>query len=48
MPFGSVSSLSDANSFVFFGDTLDAVAWIIGVSLRGWNEVANLIGTRDG
>jgi len=32
--------------FVLFGDTLDAVAWIIGVSVRGWNEMANLIGTR--
>jgi hypothetical protein len=32
--------------FVFFGDALDAVAGIVGVSVRGGNEMANFIGTR--
>jgi hypothetical protein len=32
--------------FVLFGDTLDAVAWIAGISVRGGNEMANFIGTR--
>jgi hypothetical protein len=35
------------DSFVFFDDTFDAVAWIIGVLVRGWNQMSNLVGTED-
>jgi hypothetical protein len=33
--------------FVLFGDALDAVARIVGISVRGRNEMANFIGTKD-
>jgi hypothetical protein len=32
---------------VLFGDALDAVARIVGISVRGRNEMANFIGTKD-
>jgi hypothetical protein len=32
--------------FVLFGDALDAVARIIGISVRSGNEMADFIGTR--
>ena len=34
-----------SDPFMFFGHTLDAVARVTGVSLRGGNEMTNLIGT---
>jgi hypothetical protein len=34
------------DSFMFFGDTLDAVARVAGIPLRGGNEMENFIGTR--
>jgi hypothetical protein len=35
------------DSFVLFGDALDAVARIVGISVRRRNEMANFIGTKD-
>jgi hypothetical protein len=32
--------------FVLFGDALDAIARIIGISVRSGNEMADFIGTR--
>ena len=33
--------------FVLFGDAFDAVAWIVGISVRGRNEMANFVWTED-
>ena len=35
------------DSFVLFGDAFDAVAWIVGISVRGRNEMANFVWTED-
>jgi hypothetical protein len=34
-----------SDPFMLFGDVLDAVAWVAGISVRSRNEMTNFIGT---